>query len=199
VLRYDKRGVGESTGVYTNVGRDDSERVMPLLAADMAAGVRFLQTLPEIDRQRIGLFGNSQAGWIIPQAAAAIDVRFFIIFAGPTVSVGQEMYYSDFSENSDRPFDELSKILAGFKGPHGFDPVPTLRRLNTPGLWLLGGMDRSIPTRECVEILERLKADGRPFTLRLYPTGTHSLVDAHTGARLDIWPDIDRFLQSLPG
>src|SRR5262245_14310786 len=62
VLRFDKRGVGESTGTYVFVGTDDSPWVFPQLASDVAAGVRFLRTRPEIDPKRIGLFGNSQAG-----------------------------------------------------------------------------------------------------------------------------------------
>jgi len=49
VLRFDKRGVGESTGTYVFVGTKDSPEVFPQLASDIAAGVRFLRTRPEID------------------------------------------------------------------------------------------------------------------------------------------------------
>ena len=75
VLRFDKRGVGESTGTYVFVGYRDSEEVFPVLASDIAAGVRFLRTRPEIDGKRIGLAGNSQAGWLLPIAASQVDVR----------------------------------------------------------------------------------------------------------------------------
>jgi dienelactone hydrolase len=45
--------------------------------------VRFLATQPEIDRSRIGLEGDSQAGWIIPLAAAREPtVSFAIALAG---------------------------------------------------------------------------------------------------------------------
>src|SRR5262245_56982969 len=64
VLRFDKRGVGESTGTYVFVGTKDSPWVFPQLASDVAAGIRFLRSRPEIDPKRIGLFGTSQAGWI---------------------------------------------------------------------------------------------------------------------------------------
>ena len=59
VLRFDKRGVGESTGTYVFVGYRDSEEVFPVLASDIAAGVRFLRTRPEIDGKRIGLLVNA--------------------------------------------------------------------------------------------------------------------------------------------
>ena len=68
VLRFDKRGVGESSGTYVNVGTQGSPTVFPQLAADIAAGVRFLRERPDIDRRRVGLVGNSQAGWILPLA-----------------------------------------------------------------------------------------------------------------------------------
>src|SRR4051794_7319523 len=52
VLRFDKRGVGESTGTFVFVGTKDSPWVFPQLAGDVAAGVRFLRTRPEIDPHR---------------------------------------------------------------------------------------------------------------------------------------------------
>jgi hypothetical protein len=32
-----------------------------------------------------------------------------------------------------------------YTGPHGFDPLPSLQKLDVPGLWLLGAQDSSIP------------------------------------------------------
>jgi pimeloyl-ACP methyl ester carboxylesterase len=174
VLRYDKRGVGDSTGTYEGVGIANGERMLGLLADDMAAGVAFLRTRPEIDGSRIGLMGISQAGWIMPLAAArAPDVRFMILVVGPTVSVGIENYYSDLAEGTTTSFDELSARLLEYQGPPGFDPRPTLERLDVPGLWLLGAQDRSIPTRETVAILEELSRAGRPYRWVVYPDYGH--------------------------
>jgi dienelactone hydrolase len=94
VLRYDKRGVGESTGKYSMVGIANSEKMFDDLSSDMAAGAAFLRTLPDVDRTRIGLVGPSQAGWIIPVAAKRSHPAFMILLVGPTVTVGQEIYYS---------------------------------------------------------------------------------------------------------
>ena len=41
---------------------------------------------------------------------------------------------------------------------------PVLEKLDVPGLWLLGGEDRSIPTPATVRILDQLIASGRPFS-----------------------------------
>src|SRR5215203_4926059 len=146
VLRFDKRGVGESTGEYVFVGARDSPEVFPQLASDIAAGARFLRTRPEIDPRRIGLAGASQAGWILPHAARELgDAAFLVLYSGPVCTVGEEMYYSDLAENTTRPLAEVFALMPAFTGPHGYDPVPVLRTLHTPALWLLGTADRSIP------------------------------------------------------
>jgi predicted acyl esterase len=43
VLRYDKRGTGESTGKYPGVGTEDGEAKLNDLADDALAGVEFLK------------------------------------------------------------------------------------------------------------------------------------------------------------
>ena len=188
VLRFDKRGVGESTGTYVNVGVSTSERTFPILADDIVAGVRFLRTRSDIDPKKIGLAGNSQAGWILPYAARTLgDASFVVILAGPVCSVGLEMYYSDLAEFSQRPLDEVYAQLPHFTGAPGYDPVPVLREVKTPTLWLLGTDDRSIPVRDTVANLTALKAEGRPFDWHLYPGLGHSLGP-------QIWDDIGPWL-----
>jgi dienelactone hydrolase len=194
VLRYDKRGVGGSGGTYEGVGVANSERMIPLLAGDMAAGVSFLASRPEIDRTRIGLIGGSQAGWIMPEAAARGGVSSMVLLVGPTVSVGEEIFYSGLAEGTTTSFEELSLRLAGFTGPRGFDPVPVLQRIDVPGLWILGGQDRSIPTRETVAILARLAGGGKPYRWIVHDQANHGLVDVRTGAAVDVLPAVLDFL-----
>jgi pimeloyl-ACP methyl ester carboxylesterase len=69
VLRYDKRGVGQSTGTYRGLSAANSEAQVGELAGDMAAAVAFLATRPRIDGQRLGLLGTSQAGWVMVATA----------------------------------------------------------------------------------------------------------------------------------
>jgi dienelactone hydrolase len=173
----------------------NASRVLGLLADDMAAGVAFLSTRPEIDARRIGLMGVSQAGWIIPLAARrAPSAAFMVLVVGPTVSVGLEIYYSDLAERTSVPLEQVYPQLAGFTGPVGFDPRATLDSLSTPGLWLLGGQDRSIPTPHTVAVLEELRASGRPFRWIVYPEATHSMRDTTTGASIDFMTDVIDFL-----
>jgi pimeloyl-ACP methyl ester carboxylesterase len=187
-LCFDKRGVGESTGEYSSVGPANSERMFDLLGEDMAAGVRLLRARTDVDPQRIGLAGASQAGWIIPVAAARVRPAFMIVLVGPTVSVGEEIFYSDLVEFNEQSLDAAYRKLSAFAGNRGFDPRPVLETLDVPGLWLLGGQDRSIPTPTTVAILDELTSKGRPFSRVVFPDHGHDL----SGAPL--WDEIDRWL-----
>jgi dipeptidyl aminopeptidase/acylaminoacyl peptidase len=182
VLRYDKRGAGESTGKYQGVGTEDGEATLNDLADDALAGVQFLKNHDLIDSDMIGLAGHSQAGWIIPLAASkSPDVAFMIISSGPTSTVGQEIYYSDLTGEG-ISVQEASDMTRDYPGPHGFDPIPSLEKLNIPGLWLLGALDDSIPVPLTVEILDSLITDqGKDFSYIVYPNKDHSWRDVDTG------------------
>ncbi|MEZ5319428.1 MAG: alpha/beta fold hydrolase [Vicinamibacterales bacterium] len=193
VLCYDKRGVGDSTGVYASVGPVDSHERIPDLAWDMVAGVKFLRSRREVDRNRVGLVGGSQAGWVIPHAARLAEADFMIILVGPTVTVGEEIYYSGFAEGTTTPLARLRDVLDGYTGPRGFDPRPDLEALDVPGLWLLAGADRSIPTDASVRILDELIAQGKPYHRKIYPGAGHGLQG------VNVWPDVDQFLSMLGG
>ena len=187
-LCYDKRGVGESTGEYSSVGPRNSERMFDLLGEDMAAGVRFLRAHDAIDASRVGLVGGSQAGWIIPVAAARVRPAFMILLVGPAVSVGEEIFYSDIVEKTAAPLEDGYEKLPAFSGNRGFDPRPLLATLDVPGLWLLGAKDRSIPTPETVAILKRLAEQGRRFSHVVFPDAGHDL------SGTPYWEEIDRWL-----
>jgi pimeloyl-ACP methyl ester carboxylesterase len=189
-LCFDKRGVGQSTGQYIpGPLPQNSFAVFEDLASDMAAGVAFLRSRPEIDPNRIGLAGVSQAGWIVPIAAAKTQPAFMLLIVGPTVSIGLEHFYSNIVEITNAPVEEGYKQLPSFNGVHGFDPKPVLESLDVPGLWLLGGEDRSIPTPATVAILDQLIASGKPYTHVVFPGIGHNLPPS--------WPDIDQWLAKI--
>lgn len=185
-LCFDKRGVGQSTGQYIPAIPQNSAAVFEDLASDIAAGVEFLRNRPEIDRNRIGLAGVSQAGWIVPLAAQKSHAAFMVLIVGPTVSYGIENFYSNIVEVTNAPVEEGYKQLPSFNGIHGFDPRPVLESISIPGLWLLGGEDRSIPTPATVAILDQLIASGKPYTHVVFPGIGHNLPPN--------WTEIDKWL-----
>ncbi|HWI17452.1 MAG TPA: alpha/beta hydrolase [Vicinamibacterales bacterium] len=188
-LCFDKRGVGQSTGQYMPAFPQNSAAVFDDLSDDIAAGVQFLRNRPEIDPHRVGLAGASQAGWILPLAAQKSNAAFMLINVGPTVSYGLENFYSSIVEITNAPVEDGYKALPSFTGIHGFDPKPVLESLNVPGLWLLGGDDRSIPTPATVAILEQLIAAGKPYSHVVFPGMGHNLPPS--------WPHIDAWLAKI--
>jgi uncharacterized protein len=62
-LIFDKRGCGASGGSWTEASLDD-------LADDAIAAAAFLKSRSRVDGSRIGIWGVSQAGWVIPHAIA---------------------------------------------------------------------------------------------------------------------------------
>lgn len=84
VLRYDKRGVGESGGTAQGATILD-------FAADAEAAFDFLRSRPDIDGQRIGLLGHSEGGMVAPLIATRRpEVAWLVLLAPPAVN-GREI------------------------------------------------------------------------------------------------------------
>ena len=81
-LAYDKRGVGRSEG-----GSNEwDEFSVGDLASDAAAGYRYLQSLIEVDPERVGFFGASQGAWVVSLAANRVDPPAFLVMVSASVS-----------------------------------------------------------------------------------------------------------------
>ncbi|HVT10685.1 MAG TPA: alpha/beta fold hydrolase [Fimbriimonadaceae bacterium] len=142
-LIYDQRGVGQSTGDWKKSSFDD-------FAKDALAGIRRLESLPEVDARRIGIYGHSQGATVAPMIAAK-DTRlgFVIASAGSGLTPAETETYS--LENSlgvptlpakeksearrfvraivdvgyrGHPWSGLTKIVEPFKGRSWFFQPP---------------------------------------------------------------------------
>tara|TARA_R110002049_G_scaffold272291_1_gene449771 strand:+ start:1454 stop:2860 length:1407 start_codon:yes stop_codon:yes gene_type:complete len=83
VLRFDDRGIGQSTGDFASATSID-------FASDVRSAVAFLKTRNEIDVNKIGLVGHSEGGMIAPMVAAeSKDIDFIVLLAGPGISGGK--------------------------------------------------------------------------------------------------------------
>jgi dienelactone hydrolase len=201
---YDKRGVGESQGKCCPADAEDagvdefSEQ-----ADDALAGLHAVGQVPEIDAGHLGFLGVSQAGWIVPIAASqSPDVAFTVLASGPTVTTGEESFYSELTGDSEVTDESqraaLSQQLANH-GPSGFDPKPFLAQQGVPGLWLFGSNDGSIPVPESVKVLDELSAQGREFSHIVFPGAGHGLLDTDPPPPPEVAPTIIDWIRNTVG
>jgi pimeloyl-ACP methyl ester carboxylesterase len=198
VLLYDKRGVGQSTGRYREVTAENGLESLGELADDARRALAVLASQRQIDPARVGFYGASQAGWILPLAADGHPaVRFLIVLSGPATSVGYEIRHGRLNGEGRKAIseEELARQLAGFKGPHGYDPTQVLSRLRTPTLWIMGDGDQNLPLRETLQALGSLPATASGLlTLVRFPDADHGMYRAD-GSRVDYWETIEDWLR----
>jgi pimeloyl-ACP methyl ester carboxylesterase len=239
VFVYDKRGTGDSGGVYT---QDFS-----ILADDAVAAMREAQRIAGPRAGRIGYQGGSQGGWVAPLAATRAHVDFVIVSFGLAVSVIDEdqeevalemslkghgpddiakaleiadaaeaVIESEFTQGFERldavrakyrsepwykdvhgnytylllPYSEAELRDRGrvynFGTPFRYDPMPTLRAVDAPQLWILGADDLQAPSAETGRRIKALGAEGRPVCLAVFPGAEHGITEYETA------PDSER-------
>jgi len=193
VLSFDKRGTGKSSGTYVPFDVSTSDQTFRALARDVAHAVRWAAAQPGIDETRIGLFGGSQAGWIMPLAATMEPmVRFIVIGEGVPVTAYEEDLHGEVSGEAVWDADVISRADAALRqmqktADQGFDPAPVLAVLDIPVLWFFGLRDPVIPVAPSIERLEALiKAGKTNHDIHIFPYGDHNFRNVATGARYDV-------------
>jgi pimeloyl-ACP methyl ester carboxylesterase len=113
VLRVDDRGVGKSSGSFSQATSAD-------FATDVANSLAYLLSRSEVNKKKVGLIGHSEGGMIAPMVAAQRkDIDFIILLAGPGVKIVDLMVEqnaailrsSDISENAINAYKPLYKKL----------------------------------------------------------------------------------------
>ncbi|UCH38390.1 MAG: alpha/beta fold hydrolase [Candidatus Bathyarchaeota archaeon] len=80
VFRFDKRGVGKSTGDFANAKESD-------FFQDGYAVLKYLQNHNEINHKQIGVIGHSEGGLIASELASKTDeIPFLVLMASPILS-----------------------------------------------------------------------------------------------------------------
>jgi dipeptidyl aminopeptidase/acylaminoacyl peptidase len=137
VLRYDKRGVGQSGGRAEAATLAD-------YADDVLAALKFLRGRKDVDPKRIVLFGHSEGGWVSLDAAARDeDIAAVVLAAAPSGTGGelvleQQQYLLGKSSLSPAErqarIDLQKRIQAAVVGQGSWDgvPEPLRRQADTP-------------------------------------------------------------------
>jgi len=122
----------------------------------------------------------------MPRAAAREPkLRFLVTFAGPAVTADESDLYQDLTGQGDRPQEQSDDSIDAEvlrRGPGGVDPMPAIRSLRIPAIWVYGALDKHIPTRLSVRHHEPVAGEaGRDFSVAVFPNANHALVETQTG------------------
>jgi pimeloyl-ACP methyl ester carboxylesterase len=111
VLSWDKPGIGESTGHWTNQTLFDR-------ADEALAAVAWLRNDPQIDPARVGIWGQSQDGWVGQLAASQTkDLAFLIVNSGPTIpAMAQDLWGVEHTMREDRSSEQEIRGALQFVG-----------------------------------------------------------------------------------
>jgi hypothetical protein len=198
VLTYDKRGVGESGGVYVgpSVGTNNIDTAnLNLLSKDANEAVKIFQAYLNNKKIPVGLVGFSQAGWIIPITASKNpQVQFMVLFSCPTITTLEQLRFQFYTNGNNKFWDDHTDADAREhtkNDPDKYqfvatDPKLFLNSLSIPGLWLFGEKDIQIPVKLCIEQLNIFKVQGKPFEYTLFPSLGHNTSSADITSPFDI-------------
>ena len=77
--------------------------------------------------------------------------------------------------NKEQIANAVAKFLHG--APYRYQPLPALQQSTTPQLWILGSDDLDAPSAETARRIRSLIADGKDYTLAVYPGAEHGMTD----------------------
>jgi pimeloyl-ACP methyl ester carboxylesterase len=209
VVRYDKRGVGQSGGRMEAAGLTD-------YAEDLRAVIRYLtDKRKDVDENRIAVAGHSE-GAAIAMLAAQRDknIRALVLMAGPGTT-GAELILEQQQHALSRlnlPDEERQqriglqlKLQAAALSGQGWDGIPpemqrqantpwftsvlqyspaeVMKKVDQPILIVQGDLDRQVPAAHADKLATLAKARKKAADVQVakFPTLNHLLVPATTG------------------
>lgn len=208
VLRYDKRGVGQSGGRLETV-------TLREYADDVIAAVKWLEKRKDVDKRRISVAGHSEGGAVAMLAAArekkisALTLMASMGTRGVDLILEQQQYSLDLLKTPEAEraskVDLQKKILDAAMTGKGledlppdirarvdtpwyrslllFDPAETMPRIKQPVLVVHGELDKQVPPHHAKLLVELANARKKApaATSALLPGLNHLLVPATTG------------------
>ena len=181
------------------------------MAADYDASVNLLQAYPGVDPDRVGLYAESEGGWIAPVIAAEhTDVAFVVLVSSPVVPPREQAAFAadSYLRNTGVPHGVFRAIprAVGMSIPGGgfeyadFDVAPYQRQMHQPVLVVYGTGDASMPTIQGAQqiIDDTALAENGDVTVRYYAGANHGIrVDGEVDA--DFLRDLSGWVAGLPG
>jgi uncharacterized protein len=214
VVRYDKRGIGQSGGRAESASLSD-------YADDVRAAIKFLERRQDVDTKRIAAVGHSEGGAVALIAAgkekriAAVAVLATAGVSGAEIILAQQQRLLDRSTMS--PEEKRAKVdaqkriheavisgkglellapevrravdNAEYQSLLTTDPAKIVPEVRQPLLIVQGGLDSQVEPSNAdrLEALARMRKNARPVDVVKVPGVNHLLVAATTG-EVDEYP-----------
>jgi pimeloyl-ACP methyl ester carboxylesterase len=208
VVRYDKRGVGQSGGRPESATLSD-------YAEDVRAVVRWARKRKDVDEKRLFVVGHSEGAWAALLAASREKrIARVVSIAGPGTTGAElvleqqrhaleRMTFSDAERTEKIALQKkiMSAVTTG-QGWEGvpdelrrqaespwfasfltFDPAKTMRRVRQPLLVLQAELDRQVPAHHAARLVELARARKKNAGVEIVTLEgvNHLLVPATTG------------------
>jgi len=192
VLRYDERGVGESSGDFSTALTDD-------FADDALAGVAFLKDDPRIMTDRVGLIGHSEGGLVAPMAAVSdTSVAYIVLLAGVGLEGGEILVTQQVAMTRVGGSDEIARTV----GQHMRAMVEAMRSGDDPGMatalravlraQMIGATDQQVDDT----LAQQIKVFGSPWMRRYVEINPADFLAGVSQPTLAMFGSLD--LQVLP-
>jgi pimeloyl-ACP methyl ester carboxylesterase len=208
VVRYDKRGVGQSGG------RAESA-ALPDFAEDARVVVRWLERRPEVDKERIAVLGHSEGAAVAMLLASRENrVKAVVLVAGPgttgadlvleqqrhqldlmkvdateraaKVTLQEQIHAAVLKGGSwDGVPDQMRRAAdtPWFHSLLSFDPAKMMKDVDQPVLVVQGDLDAQVPPHHAEQLVALAEARKKNPGVQLMkvPGVNHLLVPAKTG------------------
>jgi dipeptidyl aminopeptidase/acylaminoacyl peptidase len=141
---------------------------------DVVAAGRYLQSLPQVDAAKIGLWGGSYGGFLTAMGLARNSDLFKagVDFHGVhdwSVFLTQRPYFGNLAL---RPPDTEAAIKLAWES----SPDASVETWKSPVLLIHGDDDRNVPFSQTVDLAQRLRAQHVPFEQLILPDEIHGFL-----------------------
>jgi dipeptidyl aminopeptidase/acylaminoacyl peptidase len=143
---------------------------------DVVAGAKFLQTLDNVDPQRIGLWGGSYGGFLTAMGLAR-DSNIFkagVDFHG--VHDWEAFLPAWVAEVDAKNADAAPDIKEARELAFKSSPVASIANWRSPVLLIHGDDDRNVPFQQTTDLVEKLRAQHVAFEELIIPDEIHDLL-----------------------
>lgn len=171
----------------------DNVEKRPDSVADLAHAAYWLRQQPEVDGQRLAVYGGSYGGFMVLAAltqypdlwAAGVDlvgIANFVTFLENTGAYRRSVREAEYgSLERDRAVLEA------------ISPIRHIGRITAPLMVIHGQNDPRVPLSEAQQVVEALRVRGVPVEFLVYPDEGHGLVKLAN--KLDAYPRVAAFLE----